>query len=87
MRAFYSGEPRPTRDWALLSAGALLIVILSIGWNLWQFSRVVDGGVLGSEQAPQPQLLDVTAVTTLFAERATLRTQFVSGYSFSDPSR
>jgi len=81
----------PVRTWLLLFALALIMFAGIVGWNVWAFNTVVNGGTIGAltidaPEAPSQTLLeDIQKVLT---HRAGEREKYVSGdYRFSDPSQ
>ncbi|CAN5714223.1 hypothetical protein BH11PAT2_BH11PAT2_09030 [soil metagenome] len=87
-RIFKYGERiNPTRDWFLLLTIAGLILCLSVGWNVWLFSRVTSGEAIGTATSTAvTTTLDGNSIQTLFDARSTERGKYVSTYRFVDPS-
>jgi len=82
----YGGTINPTRDWFVILGVAAVILILSVLYSLWIFSKVTSGEVIGSATttpAVVPTSLD--SVTPLFQKREEQRLKYISEYSFIDP--
>ncbi len=85
----YGERIKPTRDWLVLASIALILFILSIGWNVWLFSQLENGKSLSSSgpTAPVPSAANsVNAVQSLFQKRATEENNYQTIYHFVDPS-
>lgn len=80
---------KPSRDWFILLAIAFLILIASIGWNVWAFVRITSGEATGSAaQGPQgPDVSVVEQVRTVFETRAAEENRYRTEYRFVDPSK
>lgn len=83
----YGATLRPSRDWLLLLAFSFACLLISVGWNLWTFNKVTEGGSVGAgtpvQEVGTPA---VDSVTKLFEERAVEEAQYKSEYRFVDPS-
>lgn len=85
----YGEGVQPTRDWLILSGIAIVLFILSIGWNVWMFAQLENGMSLSSStrSAPMPSAANsVNAVQSLFQKRATEENHYQTDYRFVDPS-
>ena len=83
----YGRVLRPSRDWLLLLALALACLLISVGWNLWTFNKVTEGGSVGAPAPAQDTNGSaIDAVTKLFEERALEENRYKSEYRFVDPS-
>lgn len=79
----------PSRDWFMLLTLAFLILIASIGWNIWAFVRITNGEVSGDRAADTsgPDIGIVEQVRTVFMERAAEEQRYRGEYRFVDPSK
>lgn len=78
---------RPSRDWLLLLALALICLLVSVGWNLWTFDTVTEGGAVGADAPVQePGTASLDSVTRLFEARALEEARYKNEYRFVDPS-
>lgn len=86
-RFSYGSHPRPARDWFAILSVATLLVVLSIGWNLWLLRSVERGGVIGNE-APPPTFdaAPIEAIRALFEARRQKELQYRQEFRFVDPS-
>lgn len=86
--AFSYGEQlRPLRDWLVLLSVAALLLILSVGWNLWLFAKVTSGETIGSQSGKTAvEGLPDGAVERMFEGRAEERARYQNTYRFVDPS-
>lgn len=83
----YGDALRPSRDWFVLLAVALVLIALSLAWNLWTFEKVVGGESLESAVTdPLPRAKRLEAVTAHFERRALEAERYLSEYRFVDPS-
>ena len=89
-RLSYGSRLNPARDWGVLLSLTALVLVLIIGWNVWAFQTVVNGGVLGGAVASSPPVISQTsidALRTLFSDRAAEEMNYAAGiYRFTDPS-
>ncbi|MDB5265368.1 MAG: hypothetical protein JWM39_81 [Parcubacteria group bacterium] len=70
----------------MLVAIATVLLIASIGWNVWLFLRVTNGDAIGTatvQQSLNPASID--SVNTLFQSRAATETNYKNSH-FVDPS-
>lgn len=81
----------PARDWTVALVVALVLLLASVGANLWLFHDVVGGGVLGSSVPSAPQVFDQSTLTTIekvVDDRAAEEQKYQDGaHHFIDPSR
>jgi type III secretory pathway component EscU len=79
------------RNWLILLTLSTLVLVCIIVWNIWIFSTVVQGGVIGTSEVNTPSLLDSSSINTVeavFQMRATEHAKYMIGvYSYSDPSQ
>lgn len=82
----YGDRLQPVRDWfVLVSIGAILL-LASLAWNTWLFSRVTNGEAIGTATStPSFNPASIDSVNTLFQKRATIEAQYKDGH-FVDPS-
>ena len=84
----YGGALRPMRDWLVLLALTLVLLLLSVGWNLLTFKKVTEGEPLDAGAAPLPlREAPVGKVEALFEQRAIEAERYLTEYRFVDPSR
>lgn len=84
----YGAALRPSRDWLLLLALFVVLLLISVGWNLWTFTKVTAGGAIGaSVPVQEPGTPAVDSVTKLFEARALEEARYKNEYRFVDPSR
>ena len=82
-------KKRPSRDWLVLLTLALLLLILSIGWNVWTFIRVTSGEVVG-DTAPSitgPNISILEQVREVFTARKAEEQRYFTEYRFVDPNK
>lgn len=84
----YGPRVRPARDWFVLLSITIILLIVSVLWNLWLLKSVERGGTIGNE-APPPAFdaAPIEAVRTLFQSRSEEEARFRQEYRFVDPSR
>ncbi len=85
----YGNRIRPLRDWFVLLAVALILLIASVAWNAWLFFRVTSGEGAASE-APvtsTPVLDALPKAREVLEIRASEETRYRSLYEFVDPAR
>jgi hypothetical protein len=63
-----------------------VLLLCSLAWNLWLFSRVTNGEKIGSEQVASQPEIQLGEVKTLFESRAAEQTRYIQEYRFVDPS-
>ena len=82
--------PNPPRDWLTLLGIVFVLLLVSVGANIYFYHQAVTGAPL-SGKAPQAAALNtdlVTQVQSVFAARAVEAGKYQSGgYSFIDPSK
>lgn len=89
-RFTYGERIHPARDWFVILSGAVLLILLSIGWNLWLLKTVEEGSAIGQ---PAPALSEtfnagpVEAAQKVFETRRAEELRFRQEYQFVDPSR
>lgn len=84
----YGDRPCPLRDWLLLLALTLVLLLVSVGWNLWNFDKVTDGEALtGTTQEAPVAEAPIDQVNALFERRAQEAARYESEYRLVDPSR
>lgn len=84
----YGESIRPVRDWFVLLAIALTILVLSLGYHMWLFIRVLQGEQIGEAQTTNPyDLSALEQVDAVFSERAAEEARYKNDYRFVDPSR
>lgn len=78
----------PARDWHSMMLTTLILLVLSVAWNVWFFMNAVSEKPIAS-----PTLEDTTPTTdavdrvhTVFEERERARTLYETDYSFVDPA-
>jgi hypothetical protein len=87
-KASYGERLRPERDWLLLLAGAGLLLVASIVWNLWLFRSVGEGAVIGAGAAPAAfDATPIQSVRAVFDSRAREEARYAGDLHFVDPSR
>ena len=83
--------PDPGRDWRILLIAFGVILIITIGWNVWAFETVVDGGTLGDTHkivAPVETTSALDTLPALLDTRAAEDSKYINGgYRFADPSQ
>ena len=87
--AEYGEDIRPVRDWLILLCGVAVLLIASVLWNVWAYTRVVNGEMIGSATAPAP-IVDtnaIDAVQNVFQSRAAEEVNYKGAYHFVDPSK
>lgn len=83
----YGKALRPSRDWLLLLGLVFICLLASVGWNLWTFTNVTEGGSVGAPAPAQDANASaVDSVSALFEERALEEARYRSDYRFVDPS-
>lgn len=83
----YGERLRPARDWYILVAFALAILVASFFWNTWLFTNTLEGGGTGvATSTPTFTPASIDAVAQLFSKRADQTALYQSGYHFVDPS-
>jgi len=81
----------PARDWIMLLACSAIALAILIIWNMWTFSIVAGGGIIGTSAtstAPIFSQESLNTINTIFTNRAAEETKYETGvYRFSDPSQ
>jgi hypothetical protein len=87
----YGSRIHPTRDWLALLSFALIIFAGILVWNVWAFSTVVQGGVIGATASTTPPVFSqssLDAIRSVFAQRSAEEAKYQTGvYRFADPSQ
>ena len=84
----YGSRLRPDRDWLVLLGTWLLLFLVSIGYNVWLFSRVTNGESLDPNATSfEAKPVDVSSMTATFNARAAEQERYLSEYRFVDPAR
>lgn len=87
----YGSRIHPTRDWLALLSFASIIFAGILIWNVWAFSTVVQGGVLGTTASSTPPVFSqssLDAIHSVFAQRSAEDAKYQTGvYRFADPSQ
>lgn len=80
---------KPSRDWLLLLALALIVLITSVGWNAWTFVRITNGEIVGDETptVTGPNVDSIERVREVFSERALEQQRYTTEYRFVDPNK
>lgn len=82
----YGDQLQPVRDWFVLMTISVILLVISLGWNTWLFSRVTSGEAIGTATTtPALTTTSIDPVTTVFQKRADIETQYKNGH-FVDPS-
>ncbi len=82
----YGPQLRPVRDWLVLLIVFVLLLLASVGWNLWLFNKVTKGEKIGDVPVSQPVDINLDQVKQLFENRAAERMRYTGEYRFVDPS-
>lgn len=86
-RFSYGNRPRPSRDWFAILTVATLLIVLSIGWNLWLLRSVERGGVIGNEApATSFDARPIEEIRAVFESRSLEELKYRQQYRFVDPS-
>lgn len=84
----YGSRIRPARDWYYLLLLTILLVVLSVAWNVWLFRSVEEGGPLGEVAAPEAfDAAPIESVRSVFEARASEAARYRDAYRFVDPLR
>lgn len=80
---------QPSRDWLLLLALALLVLVASVGWNVWTFVRITNGEVVGDHTpvVTAPDVSNVERVRKVFLDRTAEQQRYLNEYRFVDPNK
>lgn len=78
----------PIRDWFMIVGIALALLITSVGWNMWLFSRAIEGEAIGEAPAPANtyDLSSLDTVRAIFDRRQAEEARYRNDYRFVDPS-
>ncbi|MDP2655393.1 MAG: hypothetical protein Q8P17_02460 [bacterium] len=80
----------PMRDWFILLACAAIVFIGIVVWNVWTFSTIVQGGVIGSSVVSPSSVFNQSsfdAVRTVLSDRSAEEAKYRTGvYRYTDPS-
>lgn len=78
----------PARDWFIMLAVVLAVLIASGAWNLWLFYQIMSGKSLGGavHEETQQAKIQVQDVQDVFKNRAAERANYQNTYTFVDPS-
>lgn len=82
----YGDRLNSSRDWFVLVGITAILLLASIGWNVWLFLRVTNGEAIGTattQASLNPASID--SVNTLFQARANTETEYKNAH-FVDPS-
>ncbi|MEK9184256.1 MAG: hypothetical protein AAB892_00830 [Patescibacteria group bacterium] len=84
-----SSRRRPIRDWFSLLTIAFVILLASVAWNVWTFTRVTSGQLVGGTpiETQAPDISALEAVQEIFASRAAEEARYRAEYRFVDPSK
>lgn len=84
----YGSQPRPARDWLVLLGAFLFLFVATIGYNLWLFTRVTNGGSLDAAPAAfETRTVDIRPALEVFEARVEEQERYLNEYRFVDPSR
>jgi hypothetical protein len=86
----YGDTIYPVRDWLLLLAAVVILLLLGFIWNAWLFFQIESGKVIGNATTTPgtaiPAETAVTDVQHVFQSRATEEGNYQNTYHFPDPS-
>jgi hypothetical protein len=86
----YGDRVHPARDWFVLLISAMLLLIASVGWNVYLFNQFQnEKGTADATQAKTSAGVgdSITQAQAIFQQRATEEQNYQKNYSFVDPSR
>jgi hypothetical protein len=66
-----------------------VLLLASVGWNIWLFVQLQNGQSIGSTTTSQQNpatTISVTGVQNVFKQRATQESNYQKNYHFVDPS-
>lgn len=90
-RLGYGSRIQPTRDWLALLSFVIIVFAGILIWNVWAFSTVVQGGVIGTTASSTPPVFSqssLDAIRSVFAQRSAEEAKYQTGvYRFADPSQ
>lgn len=83
----YGERMHPARDWFILLASALMLVIASVAWNIFLLTKVERGEAIGDEM-PQTtfEAAPIDKVQEVFESRKEEELRYRQQYRFVDPS-
>ena len=82
-------RPHPSRDWLVLLSLFLLLLAVSVAWNVWFFATVLEGEEVvtpGSEESGGGESA-LQRANAAFEARAVEEAKYRNEYRFVDPSR
>ena len=85
----YGERIRPVRDWLIVLQIALLLLALSVGWNVFLFNQFQDAKSATSSTTPQAINTigdSILQIQSIFQQRATEEGNYQKTYHFVDPS-
>lgn len=83
----YGSRLKPQRDWFILLSLFIVLLLASLLWNLWLFSKVTNGQAIGAATStPAAPSVNLDTVKNVFETRAAERAGFQGSYHFVDPS-
>lgn len=87
-RFSYGTRVRPARDWFLVLSAGLVLVVLSVGWNVWLLQSVEQGVVTGDARTQRTGLDErsIEPVRRVFESRELEQGRYREEYRFVDPS-
>jgi hypothetical protein len=79
----------PSRDWLVLLSVFLLLLAVSIAWNIWFFASVLEGEdvVAPGNGEGTVEESSLQRANAMFEARALEEVRYRSEYRFVDPSR
>jgi hypothetical protein len=77
----------PERDWFLLFIVTLVLMVVSILWNMWFFAHIEEGSGVILQEGASLEAYSATRVHEIFDMRAAEASRYGTDYSFIDPSR
>jgi cytoskeletal protein RodZ len=90
LRVFrYAGRARPERDWLTLLLTAFVLLLVSVGWNIWFFINLGNAETVSSVSPvteTTSSAAEITNVQSIFKTRATEQNNYQQSYTFVDPS-
>ena len=77
----------PARDWFALLSFALLLIGVSVGWNIWLLDKVERGEAISTDVKPASiESAPVDKVEEVFKTRKEEEQKYRQTYRFVDPS-
>ncbi len=85
----YGPRIRPVRDWFVLLGIVFVLMLASVGINVWLLTTVERGEALGPAGAAMPALDKgpMEHARALFEKRVQEQDRYLEQYRFVDPSR